>query len=131
MRQHTRYRPVAALAIAAILAACGGTDTQRSGPASAPVRPGMSVMPDSASAGEKVRVRASGFPPANEIVIGFGPPESEYEVVHEVRTDIDGIVAAEVPVPDWAEPGRDYVWVTADEDNEPRVISDPFHVVAR
>ncbi|HUG42067.1 MAG TPA: hypothetical protein VMM12_16485 [Longimicrobiales bacterium] len=110
----------------ALIAGCGGwfdDDT----PAPVPP-PAISVSPTSAPIGGEVTVSASGFPANNTIVIGFGPSQSESEVLLQIRTDAAGSVSVRVPVPDWATSGRDYVWVASDRDNEPRVISDRFRV---
>lgn len=110
----------------AMVACWGGNGAGEPEPANATVV----VSPDSAAPGERVTVRVSGFSADNTIIIGFGPPESEYEVLRQVRTDARGRVSASLTVPSWAERGRDYVWVAADRDNEPRVISEPFRVSA-
>jgi len=120
-------RKLAAVVALAAVAACGGNDGDGT---PGPRGPDVAVSPDSADPGERVTVRVTGFSPDNTIVIGFGPPESEYEVVQQVRTDGRGNVSASIAVPSWAERNRDYVWVAADRDNEPRVISDPFRVTA-
>lgn len=115
----------AALAVAFTMAACGGGGGERPAPRT---EPAVSVTPASGAPGDDVTVRARGFAADNTVVIGFGRPESEYEVIRQARTDAEGAVAETVPVPRWADSGRDYVWVVADRDNEPRVVSDPFAV---
>ena len=90
--------------------------------------PTIRVTPDHAEPGETVQITASGFPSGEEVVIGFGPPESEYEVLTRVTAGPMGQVSAAADVPSWAERARAYVWVVAAPDNEPRAISGHFHV---
>ena len=118
---------IAVAAMSGLLLACGGSGD---GPDEPAPEPGISVTPMSAAPGEQVTVRARGFPANNTVRIGFGPPRSEYEVLRQEATDAAGAVSVSVRVPTWAETGRGYVWVVADRDNEPRVVSDTFRVVS-
>lgn len=115
------------LAIAA-LAACSpaANDPPEGAPPSG--EPDVSITPQQGSPGEEVHVAASGFPASSEVVIGFGPPQSEYSELRRVRTDADGAVSTRVAVPSWADTGREYVWVVADPSTRPRAISDRFQV---
>lgn len=129
MRHNRTTLLLASLLIGA--SACGGgprpttVDVPRRGEA------GILVTPASASVAEEVSIRAWGFEPADTIVIGFGPPQAEYEVLREVVTDSTGTAWASISVPDWAEEGRSYVWVAADRDNDPRAVSEPFTIRRR
>ena len=127
----SRKRPswIAGALALAVVTACGGlmNDDAPSPRAAAAV----TVSPSTAVAGSEVTVRATGFSSDNTIVIGFGPPESEYEVVRQVSTDSEGSASVRVQVPTWATAGRDYVWVAADRDNEPKAISNRFRVTDR
>ena len=97
-------------------------------PPEAPADPTLSVSPMSGPPGGTVRITADGFPANTDVVVGIGPPNSEYEVIERVRTTADGRVTADVSVPEWTQAGRDYVWVVAGTANQPRVISDRFAV---
>ena len=121
-----RFSWLAGVLTVALIGACGGSGEGDS-PDPRPA-PTVTVSPATAPAGSEVTVRARGFSGDNTIVIGFGPPESEYEVVRQARTDAEGSVSIRVDVPTWATAGRDYVWVAADRDNEPKVISERFRV---
>lgn len=78
--------------------------------------------------GTNVRVEGSGFPAGAEIDVGFGPPRSEYDVIRTVQADPRGNVSVTVSVPSWAERDRTYVFVLAAPANDPRAVSEPFHV---
>ena len=88
--------------------------------------PTIRVTPDHGLPGSEVRIAASGFPESDSVVVGFGPLNSEYEVLERVRTDDQGQVETSVTVPTWAERARPYVWVVASPDNEPRAVSGRF-----
>lgn len=90
--------------------------------------PSITVSPSTAAPGEEVRVEATGMPALADVVIGFGPPESEYEVLARYATDADGLISETVAVPDWAAAGRAYVWVVATPDNDVRLVSAEFSV---
>lgn len=92
--------------------------------------PPVSVMPSHANPGDSVEIRAQGFPAEMEVVVGFGLPQSEYDVINEGRTSDRGEYAASVVVPGWADPGRDYVWVVAGPQNRPLAVSDRFTIGA-
>jgi hypothetical protein len=129
--RHTRSKHAAAAAAVlglALAAACANRDEVDIGFPEQPAPPesGMQIAftPDGGPVGTPVTVSAQGFAPEQAVVIGFGPPESEYEVIERVRTDGFGNVTATVEVPDWAEAGRSYVWVVAEPDAQPKVIAD-------
>lgn len=112
-----------------VLAGCSGNaDPPEEGGASPD--PAASVSPRQAPPSASVRISASGFAPSSQVEIGFGPPNSEYEVVGSARTDADGALRTSLPVPDWAEAGRDYVWVVADADSHPKAVTATFQVQA-
>lgn len=110
----------------ALLAGCGVLGSGDPEPRAE--EPAVTVSPRQAAPGAQVTLRARGFPGRNTVQIGFGPPQSEYEVLGQAQTDAAGRLNATVTVPTWADSGRDYVWVVADRDNEPRVVSDRFRV---
>lgn len=109
-----------------VLTACSAAANDPGTPP--PGEPTISIAPRQGAPGEEVRITASGFPATSSVVIGFGPPQSEYSELSRVQTDAQGSVSTSVAVPSWAESGRDYVWVVADPSTRPRAISDPFQV---
>lgn len=122
------------------LAACGGAETEPSPqpepeptPAPAPSpEPGdlaISISPDAGTVTTDVTVRAEGFAPGADVGIGFGPPASEYEIFAHARADSRGTVETVVNVPDWAESGRDYLFVAKAPDGSD-VLSSQFRVKA-
>ena len=107
-----------ALAVLALAAAAGACAGGGAGEPPAPVAderravdPQVTVTPQAGTVTTDVVLRASGFPAGATVRIGFGPPASEYEVVSRVTATGAGQVTTTVNVPNWAEPGRDYVWV--------------------
>lgn len=125
--------PAAALVLS--VAACGGSEPageQRPEPAPEP-GPGteldISVSPGSATTGADVTIRGQGFEPGTRVEIGFGPVQSEFEVFAEATANADGTVETTVSVPDWAEQGRDYVFVAVTPDRE-KVISPRFRLTS-
>lgn len=73
----------------------------------------ISISPMAGPPGTSVTVSASGFAPAAQVDIGFGPWESEYDVLTTVQAQADGSVSATVPVPDFADPDNQWVFVAA------------------
>ncbi len=121
-----RALPIIALA----LAACNGgvaLPGPGGGPAPGPLT--IDISPEQGTRGEGVRVQAWGFQPGARVDIGFGPPDSEYEVIAHAVAGEQGQVDVRVDVPEWADTERDYVFV-ADSPRGRRVVSDPFRVIA-
>ena len=106
---------VAGLALAVGAAGCGGGGmSETPDPVSdrrPAVDPQVTVSPESGMVTTDVVLRATGFPAGATVRIGFGPPASEYEVLSRATADGDGTVTTTVNVPNWAESGREYVWV--------------------
>lgn len=97
------------------------------------VEPTVSFSPQQGPTGSQVQITASGFPADTAVEIGFGPPQSEYEVTSQARTDAQGRLTTTVEVPSWAEDGRPYVFVVAERGNQPnlpKAVSDPFTVTS-
>ena len=111
------------------LAACGGGDEPET-PAPQPGIPAsLSVSPHDGPVGTDVQLTLQGFPPDTRVDIGFGPPDSEYSVLRTATTSGNGTLDTTATVPSWAESGRRYVFVVADNvDQEPKAISGTFTV---
>ena len=108
-----------------LLVACAATD----GPP-ASTEPAISISREVASVGDSVTVSASGFPPDTEVVVGVGPPQSEYDVLRRVRTDGRGNVEAAVSVPQFAADNREIVFVVATADTRTKVVSDRLMITS-
>lgn len=91
----------------------------------------ISVTPQQGSPGDTVTVTASGFPPDTEVVVGAGPPQSEYDEITRVRTDAAGRLQTTVRVPESAAQHRELVFVVATPDARLKEVSDPFAVGGR
>ncbi|MBW3534590.1 MAG: hypothetical protein KY453_05145 [Gemmatimonadetes bacterium] len=140
MAAHPLPGRIATLSVALLLAACATADGDGTPGNEVPGEPDpdpapgaatiTGVSPRSGPAGTDVRLRGTGFPPGSEIRIGFGPPQSEYDVLETVTAGPDGGVSTTVAVPSWAEGDRRYVFVLAAPADDPRAVSDAFHVTA-
>lgn len=74
--------------------------------------------------GGTVRFIANGLPAATDVVIGFGPPGSEYEVVEEALTTEEGALGRTVTVPDTLS-GEEWLLVVETADFTAQAISTP------
>lgn len=100
-------------------------------PGGTPEEPGIRLDRAEGQTGSEVLVTATGLPPESPVEIGFGPPQSEYEVLTRATADEEGTVSVSVRVPSWAEAGRRYLFVAAEADAGPgrtKLVSEPFLV---
>lgn len=74
------------------------------------------IRPKTGRPGDWVTIAADGFDSGEEVGIGVGRAESEFQVVKRARADWRGYVETDVLVPEWAEAGDDLIFVAADED---------------
>jgi hypothetical protein len=134
LRNTRRTLVASALTLAA--AACGGAEDITPMPDPVPDDdpvvgvPAISISPHSGTAGSDVQVSASGFEAGERVGIGFGPPQSEYQIFARATADASGDVTTTVSVPDWAEAGRDYLFVVAPEGTGEEALSSTFTVEA-
>jgi hypothetical protein len=87
-----------------------------------------SISPGSGAPGTDVTLRAGGLPPGSEVEIGFGAPNTNFEILGRATVDSAGEISTTLAVPDWAEPGRGYMFVVALVNQPPRAASDTFRV---
>lgn len=73
----------------------------------------VSIRPYSGPPGSTVTLFASGFPPGAQVQLGFGPPQSEYEVVATREIAADGELTALLQIPTWVAPSDELVAVVA------------------
>jgi hypothetical protein len=78
--------------------------------------PAVRVAPSSGSVGDAVRIAAEGFAPGAELVVGGGPPQSEYDVLTRVTANARGEVDVTLNVPAAAGSHDRYVFVVATPD---------------
>lgn len=92
----------------------------------------IAIAPLSGVAGSPIEIIGNGFPSNSMVIIGIGPPNSEYEVVQTVRSDADGLVRTEVLVPNYVETSQqdDLVVVIDTQDNAIKAVSLPFDILA-
>lgn len=85
---------LAATALVASMAACGGDEPEPSPtPDSSPgdgAEPTTAIAPHSGYVGSDVQIQASGFEAGQEVGIGFGPPNSEFDVFQVTEEDGTG-----------------------------------------
>lgn len=79
-------------------------------------------------ADNEVRIHAQGLPENAQVVIGAGPPESEYEELTRATTDASGELETVVTLPQDVQAGEEVVFVVETEDGEAKLVSDPFEV---
>ncbi len=91
----------------------------------------VSITPQEGEPGTQVELIADGFPPNTEVNIGVGEWGSEYEVVQSTETGSLGMLTLDVEIPEYAEPGDEYVVVVAEDIDDPgrfKVTSNRFEV---
>lgn len=89
----------------------------------------ISVSAGYAAPGERLSIRASGFPPDAPVEIGAGPPRSEFEIVARARSDSRGGMQHALELPGWASKHRELVFVAQTPDGRIRATSDPIRTV--
>lgn len=89
----------------------------------------ISVSAGYAAPGERLSIRASGFPPDEPVEIGAGPPQSEFEIIARPRSDSRGGVQQALELPSWASKHRELVFVAQTLDGRISAISDPILTV--
>ena len=90
----------------------------------------FAIAPTSGPTGTEVQLTAEGFDPNTQIDVGFGPVESEYDVIDTVTSGVNGSVNTTVSVPSYADSELEWVFVLAAPGGNPRLISDVFDVTA-
>jgi hypothetical protein len=143
MRRENRSTGFVWLAAAALLigAGCGDGETDSSagdsadssaGAVPASVAPPPSVVlrltTSSGPAGSSVSVHATGLQPDAQVELGFGGPQSDFEILVRGRSDANGDATLSGNVPTWAEVGKEYRFTIAPVDQPPVGSSDPFAV---
>ncbi len=88
----------------------------------------VETSPHSGPPGTTVRVMGEDFPPERRVEIGIGRPHSEYDVVTMAETDSEGHVDTEITMPDFVEPGDEWVIVIAAEYRPAKAVSEVFEV---
>ncbi|MFO7917781.1 MAG: GerMN domain-containing protein [Anaerolineae bacterium] len=88
----------------------------------------VEISPHSGPSGTTVRVMGQDFPPDKRVEIGVGRPHSEYDVVTMAETDSEGHVDTEITMPDFVEPGDEWVIVVAAEYRPAKAVSEVFDV---
>jgi hypothetical protein len=97
-------------------------------PAAAPDMGGamLTLSTNSAHPGDRVTLTGSGFPAGAMVGIGFGPVNSEYDIITSTQAGADGRFTTEVAVPTQAGPGE-LVFVA--EVNNATVLTTPLSIL--
>lgn len=90
--------------------------------------PSVMITPSQGLPGSTVQLQAGGFAPNTPVDIGFGRVESEYDIIAQATTNGDGGLARQVGVPNFAEPGDQYVFVITPQNSPEDIISNVFTV---
>jgi hypothetical protein len=90
--------------------------------------PAAAIDPVGGPAGTRVDVSAYGFPPGVTVDIGVGPWRSEYEGVGTAETDPAGWLGTRVTIPEYAEPGDQWVVIVTYEEGKVQAVSNVFLV---
>lgn len=113
-------RSVAAATVA-VLAACatpGGLERA----------PSVTVVADGLRPGQAVEVEVAGFPPGEEVLVGGGLAQSEFQVSERLRTDGAGASTVTLTVPSSAGPGEAWVFVAMTGDRDLRARTEALPV---
>ena len=95
-----------------------------------PGQVGVTISPATGPPGTAVVVLVTGLPAGADVDLGVGLQDEEYEVVSSARVPSEGLLTANVTIPQSAEPGEHWVVVAMTEDAEVEAVSNPFRVTA-
>ncbi|MEE2636595.1 MAG: hypothetical protein VYE68_05095, partial [Acidobacteriota bacterium] len=73
-------------------------------------------------------VETQSLPAVTPVYLGMGATRSSFEVLTELVTDETGMMAATIPVPDWATSDRTHYFVVVDVYFRPLAVSGGFQV---
>jgi len=92
--------------------------------------PEISVSQLLVEVGGHVRIEAQGFPPEEDLVVGIGRVNSEYDVIAQGRSDAEGSFQTQVTIPDFVEPEYRWVIVVAARDHRIKAVSKELEIKA-
>jgi hypothetical protein len=84
--------------------------------------------PQSGAPGTTIRLEAVGFPPETEVAIGIGVANAEPSETYLSTTDANGALLTEFQLPEYAEPGEEWVAIVEDEQSGIETITGAFTV---
>lgn len=88
----------------------------------------VSLSVRSGAPGTSVTLSAIGLPANQQMQVGGGVPDGDYDVLDTVRTSQDGTLQVTVEVPARADPGKDFIFVVANPDLNVAARSPRFDV---
>lgn len=94
-----------------------------------PDRPTVTISPTRGPPGTTVQVRGRGLPPSTSLQVGAGVVNTEFGVVDRAATDRNGRLNTELTIPNFAQPGEEWVVVVRQvEQGGGRATSNLFQV---
>jgi hypothetical protein len=93
------------------------------------VTPQISLSTDHGVPGTPVTLSAIGLPGHQHVSIAGGRAGSDYKLLAEAQTSAAGTLQLTLNVPDWADPGKDFIFVVASPEHDVAVRSPRFSVV--
>jgi hypothetical protein len=90
--------------------------------------PEIAVSQLPAEVGGEVQIAAQGFPPEEDLVVGIGRVNSEYDVIAQGRSDAEGSLKTQVTIPDFVEPEYRWVIVVAARDHRIKAVSKELEI---
>ncbi|MFO7942936.1 MAG: hypothetical protein R6U51_01305 [Anaerolineales bacterium] len=92
--------------------------------------PKISVSQLPAEVGGDVRIEAQGFPPEEDLVVGIGRVNSEYDVIAQGRSNAEGSLKTQVMIPDFVESEYRWVIVVAARGHRIKAVSKELEIEA-
>lgn len=91
----------------------------------------LGVTPNVGPPGIDVLLEGEGLPAGAELVIGFGAPRGNHELLESVRSTSNGEIRTTLAIPGWATADLAHYFFLNLPDEPPLVTSEAFHVARR
>jgi len=92
-------------------------------------QPALRVSPTIPEMGEILDVKLSNYPPQQEIEIGIGRVNSEYDILEIVKTDNEGNLHTQFKLPEYVTAQDDWVVVASTENGEHKALSRTLDII--
>jgi hypothetical protein len=90
--------------------------------------PQVTIAPISGPPGTTLHVLAAGFPVDTHVQVGAGVVNTEFSIIEEAQTDASGTLDRDLILPEFAQPGEEWVVVVRAIGTEIKGTSNPFRV---
>lgn len=91
----------------------------------------LRVTPNAGPPGITVHLEGTGLPASVELVVGFGAPRGNHELLESVRSTSQGEFVTSLAIPGWATADLAHYFFLNLPDQPPLVTSEAFHVARR